>query len=165
VSTDRGFWLSGLAFSRNPWAHATQSALGYYWASNGGTSTAWGNHNHYGDIYANITCKSNFEFRVPVLPSGREKLLYLVDINDSGNNLHNGITVNNVPIERFLASYDNPFARHFNSKSYNRYMAARIPASLVGKNRYLSVRIDMSKQAHPIQYREIGTHDFDTPWG
>lgn len=165
LSQDRSFWLSGLAFSRNPWAHATQSALGYYWASNGGNSTPWGHHNQYGDIFANITGKSNFELRVPVLPSGRDKLLYLVDLNDTGNNLHNGITVNNVPIERFLASYDNPFARHFTSKVYHRYIAARIPAGLVGKNRYLSVRIDMSKQGSAIQYREIGTHDFDTPWG
>ena len=66
-------------------------------------------------------------------------------------------------IERFRTSYDNPFARHFNSKIYMRYIAARIPKELIKQNeRFISVKIDMTNQNPEvnINFREIGTHDF-----
>jgi hypothetical protein len=79
--------------------------------------------------------------------------------------MHTGIKVEGQPIERFMATYENPFARHWNSKFYNRYIAARIPASLIPSGRrWLSVIIDMSKQGeNGIYFREIGTHDLDIP--
>ena len=78
--------------------------------------------------------------------------------------MHNGIRVNGQPIERFLATYENPFARHWNSKCFNRYIAARIPANLIPSDgRFLEVCIDMSLQNQGIHFREIGTHDLDTP--
>jgi|GEM_PF-2025877 len=169
-NTGGHFWLSGLAFSRNPWAHAAQSAVGYHWALNGGNGTAWdskgGWHNWKGDSLSKINPKTNLELMVPVIPSGREKLLYLVEHNNDWNGcMHTGITVNGQRIERFMATYDNPFARHWNSKLFDRYIAARIPADLIPeKARRLSVRIDMSKQDNGIHFREIGTHDLDTPW-
>ena len=112
-----------------------------------------------------ISPKTNLELKVPVVPSGRDKLLYLVEYNDEWNGcMHTGITANGQKIERFMATYDNPFARHWNSKFYERYIAARIPAALIPANaRWLSVRIDMSKQDEGIYFRQIGTHDLDMP--
>jgi hypothetical protein len=63
-----------------------------------------------------------------------------------------------------MATYDNPFARHWNSKVNARYIAARIPSSLIPQDaRFLDVKIDMSKQNMSIKFREIGTHDLDMP--
>ncbi|MHC5824638.1 MAG: hypothetical protein ACYT04_54540, partial [Nostoc sp.] len=83
--------------------------------------------------------------------------------------MHTGITVNDKPIERFLSTYDNPFARHWNSKSFNRYIAACIPADLIPQPRhettpYIKVKIDMSKQNRGLHFREMGTHDLEIPY-
>jgi len=162
--TNWAFWLSGIAFSRNPWAHAGQSAVSYHWKLNGGTGCKWNNHNWHNDVLAEIQPKVNTEFRVPVVPTGRDKLLYIIEHNNNWNGAGNsGITVNGKPIERLLASYDNPYARHWNSKFYERYLAARIPADLIKNERYLNVKFDQSKQNMSIYFREIGTHDLDIP--
>jgi hypothetical protein len=34
-------WISGIAFSKNLWNHATNSAVAYHWALNGGKSVDW----------------------------------------------------------------------------------------------------------------------------
>jgi hypothetical protein len=159
------FWLSGLAFSKNPWNHATQQAVGYYWAVNGGDKVVWDTENWNNDVVAKLMANSNFELKVPVIHSGRDKLLYLIEHNNNWNGcMHKGITVNGHPIERFTATYDNPFARHWNSKMYERYIAARIPAAWIDENdSLLDVRIDMTEQDNTIYFREIGTHDLDVP--
>jgi hypothetical protein len=114
---------------------------------------------------------------VPYCWTGRDKLLYLVEHNSDWNGcMHTGITINDTPLpERFLASYDNPFARHWNSKFYNRYIAARIPAELIpqpsaDKAPLLKVQIDLSFQQPitkdaptGIHFREMGTHDLEVP--
>jgi hypothetical protein len=165
-NTAESFWVSGIAFSKNPWAHATQSAVGYHWASNGGTAIKWNTHEWNGDILAEIEKKTNPELKVPFVPSGRDKLLYLIEHNNNWNGtMFNSITVNDQPIERFLSTYDNPFARHWNSKLYMRYIAARIPATLIpAGSRWLNVRVNMNTQGNSIFFREIGTHDLDTPY-
>jgi hypothetical protein len=168
LNTDKEFWVSGLAFSKNPWAHAVQSAVGYFWKVNGGDATEWGKdwHNWHGDSLSRINQKTQLKLKVPVVPSGRDKLLYLVEHNNDWNGaMHTGITVNGESIERFMATYDNPFARHWNSKIYNRYIAAHIQASIIKPgDRFLTVVIDMTKQDNGIHFREIGTHDMDMPW-
>ncbi|WP_299409877.1 hypothetical protein [Acaryochloris sp. IP29b_bin.148] len=165
--TNQDFWFSGLAFSKNPWSHAAQSAVAYHWASNGGDRTLWATdgHNWNSDVLSNIPSKTDLELKVPVVPSGRDKLLYLVEHNNHLNGcMHESIKVGGTPIERFMASYENPFARHWNSKFYERYIAARIPASLIAPNaRHLSVKINMDTQNNHIHFREIGTHDLEMP--
>lgn len=165
-NTDQDFWISGLAFSKNPWAHAAQSAVGYHWAVNGGGATAWNEPNWNGDSLARIDAKTNLELKVPVVPSGRDKLLYLIEHNSNWNGaMHTAITVEGQPVERFMDTYDNPFNRHWNSKSYEHYIASRIPNALIPSGtHYLNVRIDMSKQNKQIHFREIGTDDLDVPW-
>lgn len=162
--TNDGFWLSGLAFSKNPWNHATQSADGYRRGLNGGEPIGWNSDNFNNDVAGQIEGNTNKELKVPVVPSGRDKLLYLIEHNSNWNGCqHAGITINGQPIERFVATYDNPFARHWNSKFYCRYIAARIPAKLTSGVNFLSVRIDMGGITNSIFFREIGTHDLDVP--
>ena len=165
-NTNADFWISGVAFSKNPWAHAVQSGISYHWKVNGGDATEWGHDDWNGDLISRIKRMTNWELKVPVVYSGRDKLLYLVEHNSNWNGtMHTGITVNGTAIQRFRATYDNPFARHWNSKQYERYVAAYIPASVIRANeRFLSVKIDMGKQDEDINFREIGTHDVETPW-
>ncbi len=166
-TNNSSFWISGLAFSRNPWAHAAQSAVGYYWAVNGGDKTTWagGWEKWKGDVLSGITHGTKLELKVPVVHSGRDKLLYIIEHDNNWNGcMHTGVTVENIEIERFISTYDNPFARHWNSKRYARYIAARIPSRLMQPDaRHLSVHIDMTKQNLHIHFREIGTHDLDPP--
>ena len=165
--SDKDFWISGVAFSKNPWGHAAQSALGYHWKVNGGDSTTWVTENAEGDILSQIDPKSDLALNVPVVSNGRDKLLYMVERNFvDTRSAHSGITVNGSPIERLLATYDNPFARHWNGKLHERYLAARIPASLIPSDaRFVTVRFKMSKQnGNGLRFREIGTHDLETPF-
>jgi hypothetical protein len=108
---------------------------------------------------------------VPVIPNGRDKLLYLVNAPqlkdettyDNGLQL-TGIRVNGQPVERFLATYDNPFARYWNSRPGCNYNAALVPAELIPADaRFLTVEIDLSRQFDDIKFREVGTHDLDVP--
>ena len=165
-NTDKEFWISGLAFSKNPWGHAAQSALGYYWKVNGGDATEPFNGNWNDDVNAWIKPKTKLVLKVPVVPSGRDKLLYLIEHNSNWNGaMHTGITVGGKPIERFMATYDNPFSRHWNSKLYQRYIATRIPKDYIPADaHHLDVIIDMTKQDKEINFREIGTHDLAVPW-
>jgi hypothetical protein len=167
-NTDQDFWISGLAFSKNPWGHAAQSGLGYHWAVNGGDATGWDKDgaNWNSDVLAKINPKTKAVLKVPVVPSGRDKLLYLIEHNSNWNGaMHTAVTVAGKPVERFMATYDNPFSRHWNSKSYERYIATRIPNQYIPSNaRFLDVIIDMTKQNTDINFREIGTHDLAVPW-
>lgn len=160
-----GFFLSGVAFSRNPWKHAAHPAAIYLWKSNGGSAATWETHNSAGDLSAYFPVGASHDLMVPVVPSRRDKLLYLIQHNGDANGCgHTAITVNGKPVERFLATWDNPFARHWNSRYRQRYIAARVPASLVPETeRFLKVNIDLTKQNEPLYFREIGTHDLEVP--
>ncbi|MDH6065585.1 hypothetical protein NWP23_17890, partial [Chrysosporum ovalisporum FSS-62] len=142
------------------------------WKVNGGDTTGWGKDDNFNsDTVTHIPEKTNLELMVPYVWSGNDKLLYMVEHNSNWNGCsHSRITVNGHAMERFLATYDNPFARHWNSKSFNRYIAARIPAHLIPKPTperppLLKVKIDMSKQNSSIYFREMGTHDLEVPYG
>ena len=109
--------------------------------------------------------------QVPVIPNGRDKLLYLVNapqLKDEAS-YDNGLQftalrVNGQPVERFLATYDNPFAHFWNSRPGCNYNAALVPAERIPADaRFLSVEIDLSRQFDDIKFREVGTHDLDVP--
>jgi hypothetical protein len=189
-STEAWFRLSGVAFSQNPWGHATQSALGYHWADdvNQGDAILWHSDNWNGDILGSFDNLRTYEIRVPVVPSSRDKLLYLIEHNADtwGGCLHTGLSIKigdtYQPIERFLATYDNPFARHWNSRTYNRYIAARIPADMIAEalgitdpddriTQLIKIKVDLTFQGEEgskfedrILFREIGTHDLELPY-
>ena len=157
-------WISGLAYGKNLWNHARNSAVAYHWKINGGNNVEWVGDNWKGDQLAYIKGNSIVQMKVPVHPSGLDKLLYIVEYNQEWvGTMHSSIIVNGTQIERFRTTYDNAFARHFNSKAASRYIAARIPASLIDpKKRFLDVQIDMTS-TNPginINFRECGTHDY-----
>jgi hypothetical protein len=183
------FGISGVAFSQNPWGHAAQSALGYHWADrvNQGDAASWVDDNWNGSLLAFFDNLRTYEIRVPIVPSDRDKLLYLIEHNANWNGCsHTGLSIkigkDYQPIERFLATYDNPFARHWNSKFYNRYLAARIPADMITKalnitksddrmTQLISIKVDLTLQGEVaknvedrINFREIGTHDLELPY-
>ena len=139
-------WISGIAFGKNLWNHARNSALAYHWVINGGTAITWGSDNWNGDIFATIPGEKVSELIVPVHPSDKDKLLYIVEHNNNWNGImHTNIYVKDKLIERFRSTYENPFARHFNSKLYSRYFAARIPKELINSgDRFISVKIYMT---------------------
>ena len=157
-------WVSGIAFGKNLWNHAKNSALAYHWTINGGDSINWHSENWGGDQLAYIAGGSVKNIKVPVHPSGNDKLLYLIEHNSNWiGTMHTSLSVNGLLIERFRTTYDNPFARHFNSKIYSKYIAARIPKELINPDkRFIDVKIDMStvNDGIHIYFREIGTHDF-----
>jgi len=94
--------------------------------------------------------------------SGKDKIIYIVEHNNNWTGtMHGSVFINGTQIERFRTSYTNPFAIHHNSKFYQRYMATRIPASLIGPNdKFCKLKIDMTASNHNIYFREIGTHDY-----
>ena len=160
-------YISGIAFSKNPWNHAMNSALSYTWATNGGDTTLWNSNNWNNDILSQLdpTSASNktYNLKVPVLFSPYDKLVYIVEHNNNWvGTMHKKVTVNGTQIENFRTTYTNPFATHFNSKLYNRYLAARIPNSLIKSgDRFVTVSIDMTGANNGgIYFREIGTHDY-----
>ena len=166
IYTDRETqgWLSGIAFGKNIWNHARNGALAYHWAINGGSGVNWNSNNWHSDILGIIPGGVISELIVPVVYSGKDKLLYLIEQNNNWIGImHTNIYVNGVIIERFRTSYDNPFARHYNTKIYSKYIAANVPKELIGKNdKFISVKIDMTNQNNGlnINFREVGTHDY-----
>jgi hypothetical protein len=156
-------YISGIAFSRNPWNHVRNSAVAYHWAVNGGDNARWHTHNWYNDNLASFDSGAIRSFRVPVIYSGRDKLVYIVEHNNNWlGTMHGDFWVGNQKVERFRTTYTNPFATHFNSKMYDRYMAAKVPANLIAADqKFLDCKIDMSFSDHHIHFREIGSHDFN----
>ena len=52
--SDGYVWYSGVAFSRNPWAHAAQSARGYALGFNGSRGVTWHSAQYFGDQAGSI---------------------------------------------------------------------------------------------------------------
>lgn len=165
--TDYQFWLSGLAFSKNPWGHAVQSAQGYRWQLNGGDEPLWSSNDWEGDVQAGLFAGSCLTLHVPVVPNGKDKLIYLVeaDLPENRRVAHTALKLEGQPIERFLTTYDNPFARFWNSRTFETYAAAFVPNELIEGQRFVKLTVDLTKQLRRgINFREIGSHDYDVPW-
>jgi len=156
-------YISGIAFSRNPWNHVRNSAVAYHWAVNGGDALQWHTHDWHSDNLASLNSGAIRTFRVPVIPSGRDKLVYIIEHNSTWlGTMHGDFWVGNQKVERFRTTYRNPFATHFNSKLYDKYIAARVPSNLIAQDqKFLDCKIDMTFSDHNIHFREIGTHDYN----
>jgi hypothetical protein len=155
-------WISGIAFTTNPWNMARNSAVGYHWGVNGGTKLRWHTHNWNNDNLASLDAGAVRTLMVPVIYSGRDKLVYMVEHNNNWiGTMHADVRVGGEMIERFRTTYNNAFATHYNSKFYDRYIAARIPAHLIQPGqKFVELRVNMAMSDHHIHIREAGTHDF-----
>jgi hypothetical protein len=166
IYTDRDTegWISGIAFGKNLWNHAKNGGLAYVWNINGGTPTEWsqGGNNWNNDYLTRFDQSKVHDIKVPVVPSGKDKLVYLIEHNNNWEGtMHTGLWVNNQPIDRFRTSFQNPFAVHYNSKIYQRYLAAKIPKELINiDDKFINLRVDMTRSNAAINFRELGTHDW-----
>jgi hypothetical protein len=156
-------WISGVGFGMNLWGHARNSAVAYHWAVNGGSKIKWNSHEWMNDNLAQV--EHNFASRtlvVPVVSNGKDKLFYMVEHNNNWvGTMHTGLKVGGKEIERLRTSYNNPFATHFNSKLYDRYVAAFIPKELIPAGaHFLRIEINTSNQDIDFHFREAGTHDY-----
>ncbi len=157
-----GCWLSGIAFSKNLWNHAKNSGLAYHWQINGGTAATWFSDNWNNDILAQIPAGQVSEFMIPVVPSGKDKMLYIYEHNNNWDGaMHTNVKINDQQVERFRTSYLNPFSIHINSKIYSRYIAIHIPKEMVPSDaKFLKLKVDMTMSNANIFFREIGSHDY-----
>jgi len=154
-------WITGIAFGKNLWNHAKNSAVGYHWKVNGGTDLAWSSHNWNNDNLALISARVNNVLIVPVVNNGKDKILYIIEHNNNWlGTMHSTVKVNGVQVSRFRTSFQNPFAVNYNSKLYQRYIATIVPKELVNSN-FLNVEINMANQDNHIHFREVGTHDLE----
>jgi len=156
-------WLSGIAFGQNIWNHATQSAVAYLWKLNPQTGDiGWSGQNWNNDQLSQFNAGSNVEVSVPVVNSGKDKIVYLVTHNDNWlGTMHGNVFVNGQPVERFRTSYLNPFSVHHNSKFYMKYFATRVPANFINQgDKFIRLKIDMSQSNNHLYFRELGTHDY-----
>jgi len=157
-------WISGIGFGKNLWNHATQSAIAYLWKLNAQTGdvTWMGQWNN--DQLTCFTAGSTVEISVPVVSSGKDKMIYFAEHNANWVDTQHGsiVTVNGQPIERFRTTYVNPFSVHIGSKFYNRYIATKIPANLIGQSdKFVKLKLDFTNQNNSgnLCFREVGTHD------
>lgn len=163
--TNNNFWLSGFAFSTNPYSHATATSLSYSYALNGGSKIQWIDRNNYNMGVGVIPSgQKDITLMVPFVNSGNDKLLYFVLCDSTDGNSDpcscTSVSINGTPIERFKSTYMNSFSLH-HKRRYTRYYAAFIPKELVvSTTKFLKVSIDMSQQNYGINISEMGTHDF-----
>jgi hypothetical protein len=174
VSESGDFKICGLAFTTNPWNHFSVPILSIRWNLNNTISDMRGplsittniSSNEF-SIYLNTsgkTNKSNIIVRIPVVNSGKDKVLYLISTNEgtysvdvikgvyifTNPNIHPSIasttkdlttattadTFDNpmVKLTNFSASFNNPFSRNSNSSNYRRYTATIIPKQYITSN-------------------------------
>jgi len=197
--------ITGLAFTTNPWNHCKLPAIAIHWSLNAyglspnvdklSTSTTLIHASQPNKVITPFNaCTDYITFdgnllitRIPVINSGKDKLLYLNIANNTTNiNIHDvliqtdttillssdDISKSNIlnssqfftnktitQIETFATTYDNPFARFFNSHKNNRYIATKIPASLIKSNFIGVILQSQLSSGNGLMIREIGTHD------
>ena len=163
-------YISGIAFSTNPWNNAVHPAITFYRAVNGSDIMDWKTNKYYDDIAGMIKPNKDVrgkitpekKFKIPVIPSDHDKLVYIIESNDDKQGIeHTSVTVNGTKIENFRTSYANPFATHYNSKQHSRYYAAKIPKKIIkSTDKFITININTSSNKDVIYVREMGTHDY-----
>jgi hypothetical protein len=180
-------WISGIAFSTNPWNHYKCSIVEIFWEihntpdyENLGTkfrdspTMQWNianewhrwNNQQLSAFYANTISS----IKIPFINNGKDKIFYIVEHNNdwgaSNVNLRIKKFVNNtwteINLGNLYTTFNNPFATHFNSKMYQKYYGVRIPKEHLPQkdsmgNDYLDLLITPSEQG--LYVREVGTHD------
>lgn len=158
-------WISGLAFSNNPYNLTKLSAVGVHWGVNNSPTINWAHDEWHRDNLAYFGTLNIFEFIIPIINwigDTEDRLIYIIEHNDDWQNTdHLALYCNDIKIERFRTTYTNPFATHYNSKLYSRYLAARIPNSIIqSSNGFLKFKIDRTKAEDNFYFREIGVHSY-----
>jgi hypothetical protein len=174
--------FSGFAFSTNPWNHAKSSAVSLNWRVNMvdtslGIDDSPTDRTTYikweGIELTNNTQLASFvnntspKFRIPYVNSQRNKIFYIAAWNNDKNPGIIGLEtyINGVweQLGSFYTTFDNPFSRHFNSKTSLRYIGVIIPKDLlppsrVGEVNFINLKITVAPGSN-LLFTEVGTHD------
>lgn len=158
-------WISGLAFSMNPFKHTSISGIGIYWGLNNHEQCGWNSQDWNRDNLAYLAKGGVRTIRIPVIDwvnETEDRLFYVVGHNDNWNSLiHRSVACNGTTLERLRTTYINPFEKHFNNPIYSNYAAARIPASIIANcDGFLTFTIDVTKNDDQFYFREMGIHKF-----
>jgi hypothetical protein len=79
-----GGWISGIAFGKNLWHHAKNSAYAFENALNGGSRTSSASDMYWNnDQVTGIPHGIRTELMIPVIPSGKDKIVYFIEHNNS----------------------------------------------------------------------------------
>jgi hypothetical protein len=175
--------INGIAFSTNPWNHCKVAAVALYWQinnddnSNGKTDSTggltWNNNNWNNQQLAQFNGGNTYQFRIPFVNSNKDKIFYLIEHNNNwGPSIrsleifkYNTTTQTETAINlgNFYTSFDNPFARHFNSKMYQRYYGIVIPKQFLpvkgsSRDNFIKLKITIPSGRN-LAFTEAGTHD------
>jgi len=81
--TDIGHWISGIAFGKNLWNHAKNSAYAFFKKINDGSNIGLESDKWNNDVLAYIPKDETTDLMVPIVPNGKDKILYFIEHNDS----------------------------------------------------------------------------------
>lgn len=183
---DDAFWVSKIAFTTNPWNHVLVTPQMMYYDTNSTTyipsninkavyttsfidrsadipyTSGW----MYSDIIR-VRDNTNFKLRIPIIKSGKNKVLYFISINRSFSfdvlqvSLVDS-NLNLIKLDNLKSTFLNPFATYFNSKNLNSYRATIIPDSLITldsfRRGFVTINIFLPSGSD-FFIRELGTHD------
>jgi hypothetical protein len=179
---DKDFYISSIAFSTNPWNHCKVSAKAIFWQINNDDNSqgkteatgglTWNSDNWQNQPLAQFNAGNLHQFRIPFVNSGKDKIFYLVEHNSNWGptiiglsivkyNGTNGDVV--IQLGNFYTSFDNPFARHYNSKLSQRYYGIVIPKEHLptkgsSSDNFLRLVITLPG-GNNVVFTEVGTHD------
>lgn len=183
------FWVSKIAFSSNQWNHVlitpqmiyydtnsttyipVNSRLGIYPTTiinRGADIPDYAQNWFYSGIFK-IKENTNFRIRIPIIKSGKNKILYFISINRSLTfdvlqvSLVDPDTSSIlIKLDNLKSTYLNPFATHYNSKLLNSYRATIIPDSFIRPDSFGRTFITINlflPTGSDFYIRELGTHD------
>lgn len=190
-TTSNSMSIGGIAFSTNPWNHCVIHADTLYNRVNDSNSTAdvspdnttiyFSNPNTATPVSNSIVNSSYLMkfvagkqviIRIPFVNSQTNKIFYMVEQNANFGASITGAEINITPnsstatwqnLGNFYTTFDNPFARHTNSKSFQKYYGIVIPKEYLPiKNttddNFIQLRIT-TPIGNSFQFSEVGTHD------
>ena len=170
-------WISGLAFSKNPWNHCPINHFSLQRRANNKFTYQY-NHNvvlgtGQNFDFSYFTNNTTTLFRIPYINSGKDKVFYIIGTSNSfpsikafsfmnkelyfetiktnSGFLKTGNKSEEIENGGFVTTLNNPFANHFNSKSDQRYYAIIIPKEKLplkkSEGDFLELRITMGKSS------------------
>ena len=112
-------------------------------------------------------------FNIYVINNGFDKMLYFINTNTSFDTSSYGyVIVNGITIPRMKTTYRNVFSTHYNTKTFNKYVATIIPYSIIQNSTQIGISMAIlqitvmsvgsgSASSAGLYLTEIGTHDID----
>jgi hypothetical protein len=183
VDLSNNMWIGGVAFSTNPWNHCLIHGNSLYNHIN--------DDNTLSGLFPDTATIKNFDavfnetylfgmqpstspiIRIPFVNSGRNKIFYIIENNNTFSLSIVGVEINITPnsstptwqnIGNFYTTFDNPFARHSNSMIFHKYYGIIIPkeylpvkGSSINDN-FMQLRITIPAGL-VFKFSDVGTHD------